>query len=84
MSRRIKFMLDGCDIQFYAEAPADITLEQLLRQCDRIEPDWCCCGICSAAFDDDRLELRFDYDDVEKVDADAPCKIWEKGAHKYE
>lgn len=84
MSRKIKFLLDGCDISFYAEAPADMTLEQLLKQCDRIEPDYCRCGIRSADFDDDRLELRFDYDDVEKVDADAPCKIWEKGAHKYE
>ena len=84
MSRRIKFMLDGCDIQFYAEAPADMTLEQLLKQCDRIEPDYCCCGICSADFDDNRLELRFDYDDVEKADGGVPCRIWEKGAHKDE
>ena len=34
----MKFVLNGCDISFVAEAPADITLEQLLKQCDRIRP----------------------------------------------
>lgn len=34
----MKFVLNGCDISFVAEAPADITLEQLLKQCDRIKP----------------------------------------------
>ena len=43
----IKFILNGCDISFIAEAPEDITLKQLLRQCDKIKPDWCACGICS-------------------------------------
>ena len=38
---RIKFILNGCDIYFYATAPKDITLEQLLKQCDKIRPDWC-------------------------------------------
>lgn len=33
------FLLDGCDISFIAEAPADITLKQLLAQCDRIQED---------------------------------------------
>lgn len=28
----MKFMLDGCDIAFVAEAPEDITLKQLLQQ----------------------------------------------------
>lgn len=28
---RIKFILDGCDISFVAEAPEDITLKQLLK-----------------------------------------------------
>ena len=27
----IRFMLDGCDISFVAEAPEDITLAQLLN-----------------------------------------------------
>lgn len=43
----IKFLFNGCDINFVAEAPADITLEQLLKQCDKIIPDYCACGICS-------------------------------------
>ena len=33
---KIKFVLNGCDISFYAIAPKDITLEQLLKQCDKI------------------------------------------------
>ena len=51
----MKFILNGCDISFTAEAPEDITLKQLLEQCDKIEPDWCACGICSykkAEYDD--------------------------------
>ena len=43
----MKFRLDGYDIFFIAEAPEDITLKQLLKQCDKIEPDWGACGIRS-------------------------------------
>ncbi len=43
----IKFLLNGCDIQFIAEAPEDITLKELLAQTDKIKPDWCACGIRS-------------------------------------
>ena len=32
----MKFILNGCDISFIAEAPEDITLKQLLKQCDKI------------------------------------------------
>ena len=46
-AKKIKFLLNGCDIDFIAEAPEDITLRQLLKQCDRIVPDWCACGIHS-------------------------------------
>ena len=45
MDDKIKFVLNGCDISFIAEAPRDITLEQLIKQTDRIKPDWCACGI---------------------------------------
>ena len=48
MAKTIKFILNGCDISFYAEAPEDITLKQLLEQCDKIKPDYCACGIWSA------------------------------------
>lgn len=77
MADRIKFILDGCDISFIAEAPEDITLKQLLKQTDRIIPDYCACGICSARGMDLKrpVEISIDYDDIKKIDEDAPCKI---------
>ena len=81
MSERIKFVLDGCDICFTAEAPADMTLAQLLKQADRIHPDWCACGIHSMTPKDyDKTEIIFDYDDVRKADDDVPCCIFKIGA----
>lgn len=44
--KRIRFWLDGCDISFIASAPENITL----KQCDRIKPDWCACGIKNVIF----------------------------------
>lgn len=77
--KMIRFRLNGCDIFFDAEAPADITLEQLLKQADRIKPMYCACGIRSMYEDelDYPLEIRFTYDDVIKLDEDAPCEIRE-------
>ena len=40
----MKFVFDGCDISFIVEAPEDITLKELLKQADRLVPDWCACG----------------------------------------
>ena len=50
----MKFILNGCDISFTAEAPEDITLKQLLKQSDGMErltekcwrnlDPWECCG----------------------------------------
>lgn len=74
--KEIKFILDGCDISFVAVAPADITLEQLLRQTDKIKPYWCACGICSAE-ESETPEIRITYDSVEKVDPAAQCSIME-------
>lgn len=74
----MKFKLDGCDISFYAEAPEDITLKQLLKQCDRIKPDWCACGIRSLDpfYDGNPLtEIYIDYDDVRKANDDVSCRI---------
>ena len=74
----MRFILNGCDISFYAEAPEDITLKQLLKQCDKIKPDWCACGIRSTNEIEDKIwkpEIRITYDSVEKVDEDAPCTI---------
>lgn len=36
MAKTIKFIFDGCDNNFAVEAPADITLAQLLKQIDRM------------------------------------------------
>jgi hypothetical protein len=71
---KIKFMLDGCDISFIAEAPEDITLKQLLKQCDRIKPHWCTCGICSCN-DEDEPEIIISYDDIKKANEDVSCDI---------
>lgn len=71
---KIKFMLDGCDISFIAEAPEDITLKQLLKQCDRIKPYWCTCGICSCN-DEDEPEIIISYDDIKKANEDVSCDI---------
>ena len=81
-TKRLRFMLNGCDIAFLAEAPADITLEQLLRQCDKIHPDWCACGIRSVRKNDSwemntPSEIIIDYDSVRKGDEDVPCRIIE-------
>ena len=76
---KIKFWLDGCDIQFLAEAPEDITLKQLLKQCNRIKPNWCSCGINSKNIEDyNKVEIIIDYDNVRKVDDDVDCDILEK------
>ena len=74
---RIKFILDGCDISFVAEAPEDITLKQLLKQCDKIKPHWCACGIRSLNKYEQNLniEIKIDYNDIQKIDDDAPCDI---------
>lgn len=74
---KIRFILNGCDISFIAEAPKDITLEQLLKQADRIVPDWCACGIKSADdyYDSIDTEIVFDYDDVRKTSDDVSCSI---------
>jgi hypothetical protein len=76
--KRIKFILNGCDISFVAEAPEDITLKQLLKQCDRIKPLWCACGIKSIDEEDlnfNPVEIIIDYDDIRKADEDVNCSI---------
>ena len=70
----IRFILNGCDISFVAEAPEDITLKQLLKQCDRIKPHWCACGICSCD-NDYPTEIVIDYDNIRKTSEDVSCTI---------
>ena len=75
---KIKFLLDGCDISFTAEAPEDITLKQLLKQCDKIFPDWCACGIKSIKEEDLKYydtDLIIDYDNIKKTRESVSCKI---------
>lgn len=73
----MKFILNGCDISFYAEAPEDITLKQLLKQCDRVDPYWCACGIRSCDEVEEKIptEIYIDYDDVRKANEDVNCRI---------
>jgi len=72
---KIKFLLNGCDISFYAIAPEDITLKQLLKQCDRIKTHYCACGICSEDFEDEDVEIIIDYDNIRKANEDVSCDI---------
>lgn len=78
----MKFILNGCDISFIAEAPDDITLKQLIEQTDKIEPDWCACGICSLGYnnlsEDTEPEIIIGYDSIKKVSEDVCCEITEK------
>lgn len=85
-NNNIKFLLNGADLRFVAEAPRDMTLEQLLKQCDRIIPDYCECGICSIYAErglgpdtdwDPETEILFQYDSVQKVSDDVSCTILE-------
>lgn len=75
----IRFVLNGCDICFLAEAPRDITLEQLLKQADKIKPMYCACGICSYEKEeyakDTPPEIIFSYDSVHKANDDVACWI---------
>lgn len=77
MEKRIKFILNGCDISFVAEAPADITLEQLLKQCDKIKPACCACGIKTADdyYSDTDPEVIIGYDSIRKSSKDVSCSI---------
>lgn len=74
----IKFVLNGCDISFIAEAPEDITLKQLLKQCNKIKPDWCACGIRSVwEGSDPDTEIIIGYDSIAKAKK-CPCTIKEE------
>ena len=75
----MKFILNGCDISFVAEAPDDMTVKQLIEQADRIKPDYCACGVCSIQAScyplDAETEIVFDYNDVKKTSEDVSCQI---------
>ena len=73
----MKFVLDGCDINFLAEAPEDITLKELLVQADKIKPDWCACGIRSADETEQTIEpeIIFTKNSVRLANDDVSAKI---------
>lgn len=77
----MKFLLNGCDISFTAEAPEDITLKQLLKQCDKIEPDYCACGICSYEkvkySENVNPEIIIGHDSIKKAYSEVSCTIVE-------
>ncbi len=77
--KKIRFWLDGCDIFFLAEAPADMTVEQLVKQASRIKPDWCACGIRGLTDNEKNIntEIIFDYDNVATTNEDVNCTIKE-------
>ena len=86
MSNTIKFVLNGCDILFIAEAPEDITLKELLAQCDRIEPDWCECGLRSLYKHEiarDETEIIFTKDSVKKANDKVTCTIHENSEWRF-
>ena len=79
----MKFVLNGCDISFIAEAPEDITLKQLIEQCDKIVPDWCACGICSLDYcnysPNTEPEIFIDYKSIRINENNPPsCRIVDK------
>ena len=82
MSKNIKFVLNGCDISFIAEAPEDITLKQLLAQTDKIVPLWCACGICSLEYNNIRedipAEIFIDYGGISLANDDVNCVLKEE------
>lgn len=77
----MKFVLNGCDIEFIAEAPDDITLKQLIEQLDKLVPDYCACGICSLNYknydESNPSEIEIGYDSIKIVQKHVPCKIKE-------
>lgn len=78
----IRFAIKGNDDNRYvAEAPKDITLEQLLEQMDRIIGAYGAMGIGTYEenFDGERTtDFIFDYDSVMKTGYDTPYKIFEE------
>ena len=77
----MKFKLNGCDISFIAEAPEDITLKELLKQTDRIQPEWCACGIRSLSPDEEKwdTEIFIEKDSVRLANEDVSAYIRDDG-----
>ena len=74
-SSPVAFILNGCDTRFKAVAPADITLKQLLKQCDRIKLAWHDCCIKSDFMPEAPVDIIIMYDSITKVAEHVPCTI---------
>ena len=70
-----KFIIEGYNTFVKGIAPADITLKQLLKQCDRIKFAWHACGITSDFLPEAPAEIIIMYDSITKVAENAPCTI---------
>lgn len=77
----MKFLLNGCDISFVAEAPDDMTVKELVELADQIHPDWCACGVCSIS-DGAEVEIIFEHGKVKKASDDVACRIFKDLGHK--
>lgn len=57
-------------------------MEQLLKQCDKIIPDYCACGICSldtVGYNENiKAEVQIGYNSIEKVSTDAQFTLMEE------
>lgn len=68
----MKFTINGEEFCLIVEAPEDITLKQLLAQCDKIVPPCGVLGICSLEkaqrSPSDPTDLIISYNSVRNVD----------------
>lgn len=87
-SKNMKFILNGCNIWFIAEAPEYITLKQLIKQCDKIKPDYCACGLESfekfqneltGDYERGETDIFIGYDSISKTNDDVACTIIKNG-----
>ena len=70
-----KFIIEGRDTYLKGIAPADITLKQLLKQCDRIKPSRYTCVLKSDFMPEVPVDIIIMYDSITKVAEHAPCTI---------
>ena len=70
-----KFIIEGHNTFVKGIAPADITLKQLLKQCDRIKLAWHDYGIKSDFMPEAPVDIIIMYDSISKVSEDVPCTI---------
>ena len=70
-----KFIIEARGTYLKIVAPADITLKQLLKQCDRIKGARHSCALKSDFIPEVPVDIIIMYDSISKVYEDAPCTI---------